>query len=142
MEATTTTASPTHTTTKARTKPAAPRRIFSAEQKTRAVLEVWTESRKPVQIARELEITTALLDLWQKKAMKAIITAMEPRQGDPGKESALSPRIEQMLRAQARKAPVSRLVQRLGVMQAGTQPEPTKPASGKRKPTSKSPPKE
>lgn len=105
------------TKTPTQKKPAKPRRIFSSEQKTRAVLEVWTESRKPAQIARELEITTTLLDLWSKRAMKAVITAMEPREGDPGREPTLSPRMERLINHQAKKRPVSRLVQRLGTMQ-------------------------
>lgn len=93
------------------------RRVFSAQQKTRAVLEVWTESRKPAQIARELEITGTLLELWQKRAMKAILTALEPRAGDPGKEATLPPRVEQMISRQGRQRPVSKLARRLGAVQ-------------------------
>lgn len=106
------------TTTTTAKKQVKSRRIFSSEVKTRAVLEVWTESRKPAQIARELEITTTLLDLWQKRAMKAILTAMEPREGDPDKEATLSPRVERMISRQSRKRPASRLARRLGSVQA------------------------
>jgi len=115
------------TTTK---KQAKKRRVFSAEQKTRAVLEVWTESRKPAQIARELEITGTLLDLWQKRAMKAMMGALEPREGDPGKEATLSPRVEQMISRQAKKRATSRLVQRLGAVQDGIKAAPKRRQSG------------
>ena len=120
-------------TTKKQVKP---RRIFSSEVKTRAVLEVWTESRKPAQIARELEVTTTQLDLWQKRAMKAIMAAMEPREGDPDKEATLSPRVERMISRQARKRPVSKLARRLGSVQAAGR----KPATAKKAATGKAPP--
>jgi transposase-like protein len=111
------------------------KRIFSAEQKTRAVLEVWTESRKPAQVARELEITATLLDLWQKKAMKAILTAMEPRKSDPTKQP-LPPRLENILTRQVQRAPLTRLAKRLEEVQATSRnPEPIQ----KKKVTKKKP---
>lgn len=124
------------TTTPTAKKPAKPRRIFSSEVKTRAVLEVWTESRKPAQIARELEISTTQLDLWSKRAMKAVLTAMEPREGDPGKEPTLSPRMERLIGRQAKKRPVSRLVQRLGSVQTAKR----KSAAAKKAAKEKAPP--
>jgi transposase-like protein len=100
------------------------KRIFSAEQKTRAVLEVWTESRKPAQVARELEITGTLLDQWQKKAMKAILTAMQPRKHDPTKQP-LPARLENILTRQVQRAPLTRLAKRLEEVQATSRnPEP------------------
>ena len=102
------------------------KRIFSAEQKTRAVLEVWTESRRPCQIARELEITGTLLDQWQKKAMKAILMAMEPRKSDPAKPP-LPPRLENILVKQVQRAPLTKLAKRLEEVQAArVNPEPEK----------------
>jgi transposase-like protein len=124
------------TTTATAKKQVKSRRIFSSEQKTRAVLEVWTESRKPAQIARELEITTTLLDLWQKRAMKAIMTAMEPREGDPDKEATLSARVERMISRQSRNRPASRLARRLGSVQAAGR----KSAVAKKAATDKAPP--
>lgn len=125
------------TTTPSQKKQVKPRRIFSSEVKTRAVLEVWTESRKPAQIARELEISTTQLDLWSKRAMKAVLTAMEPREGDPGKEPTLSPRMERLIGRQAKKRPVSRLVQRLGTVQTAKR----KSAAAKKAAPEKAPPK-
>ena len=40
------------------------KREFAATEKARAVLAIWTERRKPVQVCRELSITAALLALW------------------------------------------------------------------------------
>jgi transposase-like protein len=124
------------TTTTTAKKQAKPRRIFSSEVKTRAVLEVWTESRKPAQIARELEISTTQLDLWSKRAMKAVLAAMEPREGDPGKEPTLSPRMERLIGRQAKKRPASRLARRLGSVQAAGR----KSATAKKAATGKAPP--
>ena len=68
--------------------------------------------------------------------MKAVITAMEPREGDPGKEPTLSPRMERMIRTQAKKRPVSRLVQRLGTVQTAGR----KSAAAKKAAPGKAPP--
>jgi transposase-like protein len=124
------------TTTTTTRKAVQPRRSFSAQQKTRAVLEVWTESRKPAAIARELEITTTQLDQWQQRAMKALLAALEPREGDPGKEATLSARVERMMRRQARRGPGSRLAQRLGAVQDAVKAAPARrrTAAGKAPP--------
>ncbi|WP_425603733.1 transposase [Coraliomargarita parva] len=111
-------------TTTTATKPAPKKRTkrsFSAEEKTRAVLSIWTERRKPADVCRELTITAALLDLWQKKAMEAILTAMEPRQG-PEARAPLPPRIEKILNRQVKIEPVSKLVRRLSELQDGKEP--------------------
>lgn len=109
------------------------KRIFTAEQKTRAVLEVWTEARRPCQIARELEITGTLLDQWQKKAMKAILAAMEPRKSDPAK-APLPPRLENILTRQIQRTPLTRLAKRFEEVQAvSSNPEPV----AKKKPVRK-----
>ena len=104
---------------KTETKNQTKRRIFSAQEKTRAILEVWTNARKPVEVAREMDIAGSLLDLWQQKAMKAILEAMEPRQGDPDSVGTPLPsRVEGLLVKQARTPVESRLVERLGQVQA------------------------
>lgn len=106
------------------------RRSFSAEQKTRAVLSLWTERRKPAQICRELSITASLLELWQKKALEAIIVAMEPDRG-PQVRAELPPRIEKILDRQTSGVPLTKLARRLE--QAQDARPARKPAAGKAK---------
>jgi transposase-like protein len=105
------------TTTPTKTARKRTRRTFSAEVKTRAVLSLWTERRRPAEICRELQITGNLLDLWQKKAMEALLTAMEPREGVEESPS-LPARIEKILRKQVSKEPVSRLVRHLDALKS------------------------
>jgi len=106
--------------TKTESKKKPPRRVFSAQEKTRAVLEIWTNARKPVEVARGMDIAGALLDLWQQKAMKAILEAMEPRQGDPNSTAMPLPsRVENLLVKQVKEPGLSRLARRLNEVQDG-----------------------
>ena len=68
----------------------------SAEQKAQAVLAVWTERRKPLEICRELGIAWTILDQWQKRAMEGMLQALEPR-AIIEKGSPLSPRLQILL---------------------------------------------
>ena len=74
----------------------------SAEQKAQAVLAVWTERGKPLEVCRELGIAWTILDQWQKRAMEGMLQALEPR-AVLERGSALSPRLQALL-ARRRKA--------------------------------------
>ena len=67
----------------------------SAEQKAQAVLAVWTERRKPLEICRELGIAWTILDQWQKRAMEGMLQALEPRK--ILEKEQLSPRLQTLL---------------------------------------------
>jgi len=67
----------------------------SAEQKAQAVLAVWTERRKPLEICRELGIAWTILDQWQKRAMEGMLQALEPRK--ILEKEHLSPRLQMLL---------------------------------------------
>ena len=61
-----------------------------------AVLSVWTERRRPVEICREMSIPGMQLSQWQKRAMEGMLQALEPRV-NLEKGPALSPRLQTML---------------------------------------------
>ncbi len=67
-----------------------------AMEKCRAVLEVWTERRKPAEVCREMGVPWMVLAQWQKRAMEGMLQALEPRvRLDKG--PALSPRLQTLL---------------------------------------------
>jgi len=46
---------------------------YTAEEKCRAVLSVWTERCKPGDVCRELGVTWTLLSHWQSRAMEGML---------------------------------------------------------------------
>lgn len=75
-------------------------RPFTAPQRVQAVLAVWTERRRPVEVCRELAITEKLLSHWEQRALSGMLKALESQtrlEGGP----ALSPKLERLLAQQA-----------------------------------------
>jgi len=69
---------------------------YSSSQKAQAVLAVWTERRKPLEICRELGISWTILNQWQKRAMEGVLQALEPHV-NLERGAALSPRLQALL---------------------------------------------
>ena len=69
---------------------------YSAVERAKAVLSLWTESRKPSEICKELQIKYAILSFWQNRAMEGMLQALEPRV-NLEKGPALSPRLQRFL---------------------------------------------
>ena len=70
---------------------------YTAEEKCRAVLSVWTERRKPGEVCRELGVDWGVLQQWQDRAMEGMLLALQPRvQVERG--VALSPRLAVLLK--------------------------------------------
>jgi transposase-like protein len=86
--------------------------VHTAEEKCRAVLSVWTESRKPGEVCRELGIAWALLNQWQARAMEGMLVALGPRVREE-KGVALSPRLAVLLDKKIRQGSVKGLERRL-----------------------------
>ena len=87
-------------------------RQYNASQKAQAVLAVWTERRKPLEICRELEVSWTILDQWQKRAMEGMLQALEPHvnlENGP----ALSPRLQSLLSRKRQAKAVEKLDRRL-----------------------------
>ena len=72
------------------------KRNIPAQEKCRAVLSVWTESRSISEICRELSATRSQVKRWQEIAMEAILKSLDqtPRKV---RKTVLSKRLETLL---------------------------------------------
>ena len=52
---------------------------YSAQQKCQAVLAVWTGRRRPLEVCRDLNVSTNRLQAWQERAMEGMLEAFETR---------------------------------------------------------------
>jgi Transposase len=97
----------------------------SAQQRAQAVLSIWTERRRPGEVCQELGIRPAVLSHWEKRALAAMLKALEsePRL-EPG--PALSPKLERLLARQVlqRKGRMDKLEKRLAKLQEPKSPPP------------------
>lgn len=100
---------------------------YNAQQRAQAVLSIWTERRRPREVCQELAIRPAVLAHWEKRALAAMLQALEsPRRLEPG--PALSPKLERLLARQAlqQKGRMAKLEKRLAKLQEPKSPPPTK----------------
>jgi transposase-like protein len=74
-----------------------PPRRFTASEKCRAVLLVWTEKRSASDLARELGLTWTVLSQWQEQAIGGMLSALEPRRPTEPKPCPLNARLQQLL---------------------------------------------
>ena len=71
------------------------RRKFSAEEKLKAVLMIWTEKRSGAEICKQMNLSWALLDRWQNQAMEGMLAALEPKKTEETLQ--LNSRVEKLL---------------------------------------------
>ena len=98
---------------------------FTAQQRVQAVLAIWTERRRPVEVCRELAITDKVLSQWVKRALSGMLKALEA-QSRLEAGPALSPKLERLLAQQAvrQTGRLARLAKRLAQLQAPKAPPP------------------
>ena len=83
---------------------------YTAEEKCRAVLSVWTERRKPGEVCQELGVA------WQARAVEGMLLALQPRV--PGTRAvALNPRLAVLLERKSKGGVMKGLGQRLARLQ-------------------------
>ena len=100
---------------------------YNAQQRAQAVLSIWSERRRPAEVCRELAIRPAVLSAWEKRALAAMLQALDAqRRLAPG--AALSPKLERLLARQAlqQKGRMAKLEKRLAQLQEAKVPPPTK----------------
>ena len=68
----------------------------TAAEKAQAVLAVWTERAKPVQVMKAMGISYLALQQWQDRAMEGMLQALESRV-NLADGAALSPRLKALL---------------------------------------------
>ncbi|HEY0722478.1 MAG TPA: hypothetical protein VGD41_00495 [Pyrinomonadaceae bacterium] len=93
-----------------------PSTLHSAQDKVQAVLAVWTERCKPVDVCRQLNINWITFHHWQRRAMEGMLQALENRV-NLSRGEALSPRLQALLLHQQRSMSQTRLTQRLQQLQ-------------------------
>ena len=106
-----------------------PRQALPARVKCEAVLSVWAERRKPMEVCRALGIKWATLNAWQNHAMAAMISALEPRKAQPQQPSpALGPKLSRLLeKTEQRLSRMNKLEKRLATIQQSAQSATKKP---------------
>jgi len=95
-------------------KPTAP--PPSAMDKAQAVLAVWTERCKPVDVCQQFHINWMTFNQWQRRAMEGMLQALESRV-NLAKGQALSPRLQALLQRQQRTSQLAKLSSRLEQIQ-------------------------
>ena len=101
----------------------------SAMDKAQAVLAVWTERCKPVDVCRQFHVNWMTFNHWQRRAMEGMLQALESRV-NLAKGEALSPRLQALLQRQQRSSQLTKLSSRLEQIQqnkiANPPPDPAK----------------
>jgi hypothetical protein len=90
---------------------------YTAQQKCRAVLSVWTERRKPGEVCQELGVAWSVLSQWQERAMEGMLLALQPRVS-VDKGVALSPRLAVLLERKNKGGVMKGLERRLARLQS------------------------
>ena len=90
---------------------------YTAEEKCRAVLWVWTERRKPGEVCRELGVAWNLLNQWQERAMEGMLSALQPRVPMMEKTVALNSRLAVLLERKSKRGGMKGLERRLARLQ-------------------------
>jgi len=90
---------------------------YTAEEKCRAVLSVWTERRKPGEVCRELGVAWNLLNQWQERAMEGMLSALQPRVPMMEKTVALNSRLAVLLERKSKRGGMKGLERRLARLQ-------------------------
>jgi transposase-like protein len=72
------------------------RRKFTAEEKLKAVLAVWSERRSVSELCTDMEISANQFGTWQNRALEALLKALDPGRSRE-KPPLLSGRMERLL---------------------------------------------
>lgn len=96
---------------------------YTAQEKCRAVLSVWTERRKPGEVCRELGVAWTVLSQWQARAMEGMLLSLQPRVPKQ-KGVALNPRLAILLERKSKGGAITGLEQRLARLQGSPVPKP------------------
>ena len=74
-----------------------PRKEICTTQRCRAVLSIWSGSKTPSQVSREYGVAWAVLNSWEKRALRGMKCALEPRRKEKDSPLSLPKRLEVLL---------------------------------------------
>jgi len=73
-------------------------RIFSAKEKSQAVLALWSGRRSASALMKELGVAWGVLNFWEKRALDGMLTALDPSWKQPAEDRLRLPsRVEKLL---------------------------------------------
>ena len=58
-------------------------RMYSAKEKSQAVLALWSGRRSAAAVMKEMEIPWGMLNGWEKRAINGMLTALDPTWKQP-----------------------------------------------------------
>ena len=102
--------------TQTKRRRSAPASAASAAEKAQAVLAIWTERVKTVEVMKTLGVQYMTLQQWQERAMEGMLQALEPRV-NLANGAALSPRIRALLDKRQQQIGKEKLTRRLAELQ-------------------------
>lgn len=73
-------------------------KVYSAKQKSQAVLALWSGRRNAARLMKELGVAWGVVNHWEKRALTGMLTALDPTWKQPETESLRLPsRVERLL---------------------------------------------
>jgi transposase-like protein len=78
---------------------------YTAQEKCRTVLALWTERSSGSELCKEMGTTWNMLNLWQEQAMEGMMQALESKRKAERASSPLSPRLQGLLDRKAARPP-------------------------------------
>lgn len=60
-------------------KPKRKSKVYSAKEKTQAVLSLWSGRRSVSELMREMEVPWGLVSSWEKRALSGMLHALDPK---------------------------------------------------------------
>lgn len=81
-------------------------RVYSAKEKSRAVLSLWSGRRNAASLMKELGVAWGVLNSWEKRALSGMLTALDPTWKQPEAGPLRLPvRVERLLEQTLNPAP-------------------------------------
>lgn len=71
--------------------------MYTAEEKCRVVLAMWTERKPGAELCQELGVSWKMLEEWQGRAMEGLVGALAPKDGEVRKGPMLGARLKRLL---------------------------------------------
>jgi len=74
-----------------------PGQVFSAKEKSRAVLALWSGRRSASALMKELRVPWGTLNSWEKRALAGMLTALDPKWKQVAGPQELPGRVERLM---------------------------------------------
>jgi len=83
-------------------------RVYSAKEKSQAVLSLWSGRRNAASLMKELGVAWGVLNSWEKRALAGMLTELDPTWKRPGEGAVGLPRrVERLMEQTLKPAPTA-----------------------------------